>query len=397
MTTTNRHAITGVRLTSPNGVLDDRTVVVEDGLITDVTTGPAPEGATDGAGMLLLPGLVDCHSDGLERERSPRRTASFPLDFALLTFEGRLAAAGITTVFHGIGFQDNEKNGRSLALADASCQAIEERRGSAPVDHRLLVRTEARSENGPHAALPWIERFTEPGPDGETVVPIVSFEDHSPGQGQYRNVDQFRAAIDPATLPDGETVDSYVAARLAEAEAAQHLRATNREQLRALAVDGRIRLLAHDCESPDDVDEAHAASAAVAEFPLTVDAARRARALGMQVVMGAPNAMRGRSHSGNASAAEVVAHGLCDALASDYQPATMLAAAFSLVAHGTCSLHDAVGLITEGPARTVGLSDRGTVAVGRRADLVLVDDAGRWPQVHHAWRAPTTLRPPVTA
>lgn len=395
--TTTHQAITGVRLTSPSGVLDDRTVVVEDGRVTDITAGAAPDGAVDGAGMLLLPGLVDCHSDGLERERSPRRTASFPLDFAVLTFEGRLAAAGVTTVFHGIGFQDNERNGRSFALADASCQAIEERRGAAPVDHRLLVRTEARADSGLEAALPWIDRFTERGVDGATVVPVVSFEDHSPGQGQYRNVDQFRAAIDPATLSDGETVDSYVAARLAEAEAARHLRATNREQLAALAADGRIRLLAHDCEGPEDVEEAHAACAAVAEFPLTLDAARRARSLGMQVVMGAPNAMRGQSHSGNASAAEVVAHGLCDALASDYQPATMLAAAFNLSAQGTCSLHDAIGLITEGPARTVGLLDRGAVAVGRRADLVLVDDSGRWPQVRRTWRAPASLRPSVTA
>lgn len=384
-------AVTNVRLPATSGVVDDRTVVVDDGRIAEITTGTAPDDAIDGAGLLLLPGLVDCHSDGLEKERSPRRTAQFPLDFALQTFEGRLGAAGITTVFHGIGFQDRERAGRSFGLADASCQAIADRRTDAPVDHRLLVRTEARVEAGVEPALPWIERFTETDADGETVVPIVSFEDHSPGQGQYRDVDTFRAAIDPTELPDGETVDTYVAARMAEAETSRHLRDINRDRLAGLAAAGRIRLLAHDCEDPDDIDEAHAANAAIAEFPLTLDAARRARALGMRVVMGAPNALRGRSHSGNASAADVIAHGLCDALASDYQPATMLAAAFHLVAAGTCSLHDAVALVTRGPADATGLHDRGRIEVGARADLILVDDGGRWPTVRSSWRAPAEL------
>ena len=387
-TSDSHHAITGARIVTPTGVVEGQTVVVRDGIIADVTGGPAPDQAHDAHGALLLPGLVDCHSDGLERERAPRRTAVFPLDFALLTFEGRLRAAGVTTVFHGIGFQDNEDAGRSIALADASCQAILERRPDAPVDHRLLVRTEARVETGVEPALDWIDRFTERSDDG-AVVPIVSFEDHSPGQGQYRDVETFRAAVDPTRLPEGETVDSFVAARMAEADASRHLRDSNRDRLSTLARDNRIRLLAHDCEDTGDIEEAHAAGAAVAEFPLTIEAASRARELEMQVVMGAPNALRGESHSGNVSAADVVGAGLCDALASDYQPATMLAAAFGLARAGACSLHHAVHLVTAGPAAVTGLTDRGTIAVGQRADLVLVDDRGRWPQVRHVHRAAT--------
>lgn len=376
------YAVRDVRLVTPGGLIEGAHVVVRDGRIDDVGTGVAPRGAVDGRDLLLLPGLVDTHSDGLEKERSPRRTVTFPLDFAVRSFEGRVAAAGITTVFHGIGIEERPRIGRSLRLAVDCARAVHERRSEphVAVDHRLLVRTEARSHTGVEPALEWIERFSEATADG-TVPPLLSFEDHTPGQGQYRDVDQFRAAIDPDELDPGETVDDAVERILEEAEQARHLRAVNRDALAALAGAGRILLLAHDCEDADDVEAAHDAGASVAEFPLSVEAARRARELGMKVVMGAPNALRGGSHSGNVAAAELVRSGLCDALASDYLPSTMLAAAFHLARSGACSLHDAVSLVTSGAAAVTGLRDRGRVVPGARADLVLVDDARTWPQV----------------
>lgn len=377
------YALRDVRLVTPDGVVEGAHVVVRDGRIDDVGTGVAPDGAVDGRDLLLLPGLVDTHSDGLEKERSPRRTVTFPLDFAVRSFEGRVAAAGITTAFHGIGFEERPRIGRTLALAVDCARAVDERRSDphVAVDHRLLVRTEARSHTGVEPALEWIERFTETTAGGAPVPPLLSFEDHTPGQGQYRDVDQFRAAIDPDTLDPGETVDDAVARVVEEAEQALHLRSVNRDALAALAGAGRILLLAHDCEDADDVEAAHDAGASVAEFPLSVEAARRARELGMTVVMGAPNALRGGSHSGNVAAADLVRTGLCDALASDYLPSTMLAAAFHLARSGACSLPDAVSLVTSGAAAVTGLRDRGRVVPGARADLILVDDARTWPQV----------------
>lgn len=376
------YAVRDVRLVTADGVVDGAHVVVRDGRIDDMGTGAAPGGSADGRGLLLLPGLVDTHSDGLEKERSPRRTVTFPLDFAVRSFEGRLAAAGITTVFHGIGFEERPRIGRTLALAVDCARAVDERRGEphVAVDHRLLVRTEARSHTGVEPALEWIERFSV-ATAGETVPPLLSFEDHTPGQGQYRDVDQFRAAIDPDTLDPGETVDDAVARVIQEAEQDLHLRAVNRAALADLARARRILLLAHDCEDAHDVEEAHAAGAGVAEFPLTVGAARRARELGMTIVMGAPNALRGASHSGNVAASDLVRTGLCDALASDYLPSTMLSAAFQLARSGACTLHDAVSMVTSGPAAVTGLRDRGRIAPGLRADLILVDDTGTWPQV----------------
>ncbi len=162
----------------------------------------------------------------------------------------------------------------------------------------------------------------------------------------------------------------------------------------ALAQQGRVRLLAHDLENAEQVREAVGWGTAVAEFPLSRSAAAEARHCGLHVVMGAPNVVRGGSHSGNVAASDLVASDLCNALASDYQPSTMLAAAFGLATEGTCSLTRAVALVTSGPADAAGLVDRGRLLPGQRADLALVGLAGAWPRVRPTWRAPDSLPSP---
>lgn len=191
------------------------------------------------------------------------------------------------------------------------------------------------------------------------LAPLVSLEDHTPGQGQFRKVQQ-RIEVRDGLLANVER---------------------NRSRLGQLAREGRIRLLMHDMESRAELEVALAYGAAVAEFPTTVEAARAAHEAGMPVVMGAPNIIRGGSHSGNVSAHEVVGAGLVDALASDYAPPTLLAAALQLALDDVLPLPAAVALITSGPARTAGLTDRGSLVVGQRADLLLVDTRDRWPHV----------------
>ncbi|HSL57855.1 MAG TPA: alpha-D-ribose 1-methylphosphonate 5-triphosphate diphosphatase [Acidimicrobiales bacterium] len=400
-----RLAVRHVRAVLADRVVDDATVVCEDGRIVSIVAGgPAPADAIDGRGAFLLPGLVDSHSDGLEKEIRPRPTSKFGEDFALRNFEGRLLAAGITTVFHGVGFEERTDSawaaasGRSIAQAEASCRAIAARDHSTgvPVDHRVLYRMEARSPVGIDEAEAHFAR-PEHAIDGGDALPLVSFEDHSPGQGQFRSLEKFAEAVPDDKLPDGLTKAEYVAERVAAAEAALALRHRTLHRLVALARAGRIRLLAHDCEDADQVSEAHDEwAAAVAEFPLTLDAASRARALGMEVVMGAPNVLLGGSHSGNVAAEDTVRAGLCSALASDYLPASMLAAAFELVDRGAIDLPGAVALVTSGPARVAGLVDRGRLEPGLRADLVLVSLDGRWPRVHATWRAHTAGAAPMT-
>lgn len=375
---THATAVVGGRL------VEDATVVVSDGMIVDVGAHlAAPPVRVDARGEYLLPGLVDSHSDGLEKEIKPRPTATFDIGFALRAFEARLRGVGITTVFHGIGYQEKASYDRTIAQAIALRDAVDERRSQdAPVDHRVLYRLEARTEGDLEHFLADLRRR-----DHSDATPLVSFEDHSPGQGQYRDVDQYRRAMERHELPGGMTVDEYVDHRLAEAARLEPLRRAKLDVITQLASDGEIRLLAHDCEDDADVRTAATWRASIAEFPLTVSAAREAQERGMDVVMGAPNVIRGGSHSGNVAAAELVGLGLCTGLASDYQPATMLAAVFRLVSDGVCSLPAAVALVTAGPARMAGLHDRGVIEPGRRADLVLVSEHGRWPHVIASWRS----------
>lgn len=375
-------AVRDVRAVLPDRVLDGAVVVCEDGVITEVRAGgPAPAGAVDGRGALLLPGIVDVHSDALEVDVNPRPGTAFPIDFALGAFEGRVRAAGVTTVFHGVGFYEygGRGAGRTLEQARAVAAVLRIRAGSgrAPVSHRVLHRMDVRS---PRALDVLLDCLPEPEPG--VPAPLVSVEDHTPGQGQFRDLARFtamRAAEQPGR--SAEEAARIVAARIEEREALLAHRDANLARLADLAREGRIRLLAHDPVTVADVVDARDRGARVAEFPTTLEAARAARELGMPVVMGAPNVLRGGSHSGNVGAREVAAVGLVDALASDYAPPTLLAAAVALAADGVLPLPAAVGLVTSGPARCTGLTDRGALVEGTRADLLLVDDTARWPQV----------------
>ncbi|MEO1063262.1 MAG: alpha-D-ribose 1-methylphosphonate 5-triphosphate diphosphatase [Actinomycetota bacterium] len=387
--TTDRLILTNVRAVLPDRVVHDATIVCDQGRIEEITERVSHRDGIDGHGALCLPGLVDTHSDGLEKELRPRRTSAFPLLFALTSFEGRLRAAGITTVYHGVGFEERPDYGRTLDQARAVVQAIADRRPAEPaVDHRLLYRLEARSQDGLATIEPQLHALSDWIDGSPPVPPLMSFEDHTPGQGQYRDVERFARAIDPSTLPEGQTVEDVVERRIAEANAKLHLRDRNLAGVRRLAGAGEVTLLAHDIETAEQVETAAQDwGARIAEFPLTVSAARRAIELDMAVVAGAPNVVLGGSHSGNVSAAELVANRCCTALASDYQPSTMLAAAFLLAANRIVDLAGAVRLVTDGPAQLAGLTDRGRLEVGRRADLTLVDDRGAWPVVVGASRA----------
>lgn len=370
-----------VRAVMPDRVLDDARIAVREGRIAEVSSHPGGSGAdVDGGGAYCLPGLVDVHSDGLERERMPRPGAAVPWRFALLSFEGKLRAAGITTVFHGAAFEESDGSlkARSVEVALELCHQVADR-GDGPVDHRVLHRLDVRSAGG-LAALQ--ARLAEVG-----APAVVSHEDHTPGQGQYADRTYYEKFIMGTRGLSAEEarakVDAFVEAR----EANLDVRDAALSFLGGLARAGEVRLLGHDPASAAEIAALADRGGAVAEFPTTVEAAVAARDRGMPVVMGAPNALRGSSHSGNASARDLVARGLVTALASDYLPSGLLAAPFLLAADGVTPLPAAVRLVTGGAAETVGLPDRGTLTPGARADLVLAEAGQPWPVVRAVLRA----------
>lgn len=372
----SRHVLAHARAVLPDRVLDDALVVVEDGLLAEVRAagpGPVPAEATDLRGGLLLPGIVDTHSDALEKEQRPRPTVEFPPEFAVVSFEGRVRAAGVTTMHHAVSYQNHVEKDRTIERSLGLSAAVRERAaaGHALVDHRLLHRLDARDADALRVLRAALAELPDTG-----VAPLVSYEDHTPGQGQYRDLDSYRRMIQDQEKLTAAEAEEFVSRRIAARAGGLPQREVALAYLSEQAAAGRVRLLAHDVETAPELARVRAAGAAVAEFPTTAEAARAARDAGMPVVAGAPNVLRGGSHSGNVSAAELVAAGLVDNLSSDYLPTTLLAAALRLATDGVVPLHRAVALVTSGAAATAGLTDRGALVPGLRADLILATADG---------------------
>ncbi|MGF1552459.1 MAG: alpha-D-ribose 1-methylphosphonate 5-triphosphate diphosphatase [Paracoccaceae bacterium] len=367
-----------VTLANAEIVLEDTVVRgalrLADGRIEAIDPGRAvPRGAEDCDGQLLIPGLVELHTDNLERHLTPRPGVDWPRPAAVLAHDGEVAAAGITPVFDALrvgvvtggarrAAGDRLRYARELADSIGALATA----GLTRVDHRLHIRAELCSDSV-------LDELAEFAP--EDRVAIVSLMDHAPGQRQFADLSKWYA---------------YYQGKygMSDAEMAEHLAYTRdlSERLgpeHEAGATGHARRLGARLASHDDTTEAHVARSAAlgvgfAEFPTTEEAARACRATGIAVMMGAPNVLRGGSHSGNVAAGTLAGAGLLDILSSDYAPASLLAGAMRL-AGATHDLPGAIATVSAAPARAAGLDDRGRLAPGLRADVVRVachDPAG---------------------
>ena len=341
------------------------TLVIRDGLIADIAEGrTAAPAAEDLGGDILMPGIIDLHTDNLERQVQPRPGARWPSRSAFLAHDAQCAAAGVTTVFDAlcVGNLNFDIDDRVRTFRDG-VEDLTALAGSGlfKADHFLHLRCEMPAEN----MLGLVEAVI-----AHPLTRMVSLMDHTPGVGQYADLNRFRQRKGV----DGLSV-SEVDAQIAELQAKRvELRSPQRRRLLEMVHSSRQRghaivLASHDDETLEEVEENHADGITISEFPVRIAAARAAKALGMDVIAGAPNIVRGGSHSGNVSAADLLAAGAVDALASDYVPPAMIEAAFAAADAGL-PVPQAVALVTSGPARLAGLDDRGRLAVGLRADLV---------------------------
>jgi alpha-D-ribose 1-methylphosphonate 5-triphosphate diphosphatase len=367
-------------LTAARVVLDDRvidgTLVARDGAVVAVEPGTtrAP-GALDLEGDWLLPGLVELHTDNLERQFQPRPGVRWPAAAAMLQHDTQVAAAGITTVCDAVcvGFYGDKQE--RIDYLQASLDLLRQGRaaGALKAEHLLHLRLEVTD---PHCVELFEPLMTEDG------LALVSFMDHTPGQRQWHDIHRYRTFHMGRTVENEGQFQAMLARRIDQQKA--HA-ARNRDTLLRL-LDGHPAVRAsHDDTTLEHVREARAAGVTISEFPTTVAAARAARDSGMTVVMGAPNLIVGGSHSGNVSAADLAAAGLLDAFSSDYVPASLVQAAFRLARDGW-SVPDAVATVTRNPAAMLGRDDRGVLAPGRRADLVRVRVVAGTPQVLAVWR-----------
>jgi alpha-D-ribose 1-methylphosphonate 5-triphosphate diphosphatase len=366
---------TNARIVTPDDVFLG-SVAVEDGVIAAVEPGPQPvRSALDLDGDYLVPGVVELHTDVLERHAIPRPGVQWPEVPAVLAYDAQLVGAGITTAFDSlaIGYLvdtgQRPRDPRSLVEAIRTARAA----GLLRADHYLHMRCEVST------ALV-VQDFTPFADD--PMVRLVSLMDHAPGQRQFVDVARYREYNQGRYGLTDAQLDALVERRLEERGryAEEH-----RAAITALCRKHGLPVASHDDATVAHVDEAMQAGAVIAEFPTTLEAARAAHEYGLAVLAGAPNLVRGQSHSGNVPAAELAARGCLDVLSSDYVPASVLHGAFLLhVRHGL-SLPRAIATVSVTPARRVGLEDRGAVAVGQRADLVRVRRADDVVVVRGVW------------
>lgn len=364
-------------LTNARLVLDDRvvsgTLVHSDGMIRDVVEGPSrAAGAIDLEGDLLAPGLIEVHTDNLEKHFVPRPGVIWPNPLAAaLAHDGQMAAAGVTTVCDAIfvGGYEVENDARK-GLLPKMVAAIEEgvAAGLFRADHRIHLRCELTDPGMPEHLAPFAAR---------PLVALASLMDHTPGQRQWRDVAQLKRFMIREGLSPADA-DLLVEKRTADGARAA---AANWPQAVRLFREQGVPLASHDDTTEEHVAEAAAAGCSISEFPTTLAAARAARKAGLATVGGAPNVVRGGSHSGGVSAAELAREGALDALSSDYVPASLLQAVVALTREPGLALHEAFGLASANPARMLRLADRGRLAAGLRADLLRVRIHGDTPVV----------------
>jgi alpha-D-ribose 1-methylphosphonate 5-triphosphate diphosphatase len=355
----------------------DGTVVVRDGRIADVSPGRSQlAAAVDLEGDVLIPGLIELHTDNMEKHFTPRPGVKWPAVPAVMAHDAQVAAGGITTVFDSLSLGDvrgdTERVQNRARMVEAICETSDRRMTRA--EHRLHLRCEITPDDAVETVDRWIDL---------PLVGLVSINDHTPGQRQF---------LDPAKLKQyymGKflmTEEQFEAFHARSLDLHQRNAIRHRQEIVSRAQARALPLASHDDATREHVQEALSNGMTIAEFPTTWEAAEASREGGLAVLVGAPNLVLGGSHSGNIAAIDLVRAGQADILSSDYVPASLVEGVFKLPREANISLPDAVRLATLNPARAVSLNDRGEIATDKRADLVRVRMAGDSPLVRAVWR-----------
>ncbi|GMG89198.1 alpha-D-ribose 1-methylphosphonate 5-triphosphate diphosphatase [Cupriavidus metallidurans] len=368
--------LTHATLVLPDRVLHDSAMLIADGQIAAIEPASAPADAEviDLRGHTVMPGLIDVHCDAIEKEAEPRANVLFPLDFAVAQVDRRNAAAGITTPYHALSFASNQFGVRNNETAATLVRTVAAYRAHSLVDNRIHCRYEVTD----NAAVPVLEMLMAEG-----VVDLLSVMDHSPGQGQFKTLDAYLSY-----MMGNHGMSREEAADAAAKKSAELAGATERvNRLVSKAHELGIPTASHDDDSPQRIAAMHALGVRMSEFPINVETARAASAHALPTILGAPNVLRGKSQSGSMRAIDAIHAGVGHILCSDYQPSTLIAAAFAASRLADLPLDRALALVTSNPADACLLDDRGRLAPGKRADVIAVGSIAGQPMVTHTWSA----------
>jgi alpha-D-ribose 1-methylphosphonate 5-triphosphate diphosphatase len=354
-------------------------LVISDGLIHEIGRGKPPENGIDLGGDYLMPGLVEMHTDHLEAHYMPRPKVEWDAVSAVLAYDAQIAASGITTVFDSlrIGIDGHELRAGIGAMVFDFAETISDaqRAGNLRAEHLTHIRCEVPAPDAVTSLVSFLDRYP---------VKLISLMDHTPGQRQFRDIEKYFIYYGGKTGKSWDEVMEVVRQRQSVGAARAN---TNRTAVVALANEHGIKLASHDDTTLDEVAASVAEGVAVAEFPTTLESAAASHEAGMATVMGAPNVVRGGSHSGNIAASRLADASILDILSSDYVPASLLLGAFHLAASpGIAGLPGAIRLVSKNPAEALGLHDRGEIAVGKRADLIRVGMMSEQPVIREVWR-----------
>ncbi len=371
----NRETIfTNAVLVLPDAILAGTLVTRGDTIVAIEAGRSSAPGAIDLDGDYLIPGVVDVHTDNLERQVLPRSLARWPSRSAMVAHDAQCAAAGVTTILDALCLGDlGFDTGRIQTFWDgvADLDALTPT-GLLKSQHYLHLRCEI-------PALDMLACFDAVA--DHPLVRLISLMDHSPGVGQYADIEFYRNLRRRGGL-DEATVDRRI---LELREQRERVRETHRQTLLERVRGRGIALASHDDRTVEEIAENARDGIRISEFPVTMAAAEAAKAAGMDVIAGAPNVVRGGSHSGNIAAADLLRSGWVDVFASDYVPPALIEAAFRCAREGLAELPDAVAMITSRAAELAGLTDRGKLAAEQRADLVRVRVHETLPVVRQVW------------
>ena len=379
----NEQILTNASVVSAQGVFIG-TVVLRDGLISEVDdrVSHLPQ-AQNLNGDYLLPGLVELHTDNLEKHLSPRPGVDWPSASAVMSHDAQIIAAGITTVFDALSIGDVNPKGKRMQQLPGMVEAIAQANAAnmTRAEHRLHLRCEVCHPDTLSVFRDLVE---------QPLVQLVSTMDHSPGQRQFALESKYREYYMGKYHLSSEQMDAFIVEQVANSKTYSD---RYRRAIVDICLERGLSVASHDDATLAHVEESAAYGMTIAEFPTTLEAAQGCRRLGMSVLMGAPNIVRGGSHSGNIAAARLAEEGLLDILSSDYYPASLLQAAFTLGAQLDAAnesrgagLARAVSTVSLAPARSAGLYDRGEIRVGLRADLIHARAVGTLPIIEQVWR-----------
>lgn len=362
------------RIVTPNEVIEGKSLLIEDGCIYDICEfdGTADK-VIDAHGRYVMPGFIDIHSDKVEKVVNPRPTAVFDFELGLKEVEKELLQQGITTIFHSFSIYENAMLGTSLLRTKENVGKMAElisdlHNRQHLIHHRCHLRLEIDNLEVYDIAKDMMAR---------NLISEISFMDHTPGQGQYKDLDVYRRSGYKCDGMTDEEILNWHKNR-------PKLTFDQMKELAELAHSKNITVASHDDDTIEKLEMNKEIGVDISEFPITIDVAKEAKKKGFYTIVGAPNILLGGSHSGNMSAADAILNGCADILCSDYYPQAMLHSIFIMHHKYGVSIPEMVNKVSLNPAKAARIDkEYGSLEKGKRADILIVDELDGYPVTTH--------------